>query len=434
MVRKNNLKNTASAAIVTLCAFGVTTSAWATDGYFQNGVGTRHKALAGSGTADAKDATALSINPAGLVHAGHELAIAASIFTPDRGFVGSGGPGFTPNGSANGNDTGFFILPDISYSRPLNDKATVAFSITGNGGLNTDFENTTNPACFSPPLPANNGVFCGGDTGVNLVQVLISAGYAYDFGKWSVGIAPILAVQTFKAKGLSAFGGVSSNPTKLSNNGFDTSYGGGVRLGVEVEATDNLRFGASYQSKLYMTEFDDYAGLFADQGDFDIPQTVNIGVAADISPKLTVLLDYRWINYEGVNSVSNSTTTPLPFGASNGPGFGWEDLNAVKLGIEWKPDDVWTVRGGFSTNNSQIGPEDVTLNIVAPGAVTDHYTFGFEKKMPNGNAIEVGFMYAPEQVVTGIEVTPQGPNPGHLISISLEEIELTAGWKFSFGK
>ena len=53
----------------------------ATEGYFQNGFGARQKALAGTGAADSRDATAASLNPAGLVHVGTEASIAANVMT-----------------------------------------------------------------------------------------------------------------------------------------------------------------------------------------------------------------------------------------------------------------------------------------------------------------------------------------------------------------
>ena len=61
------------------------------------------------------------------------------------------------------------------------------------------------------------GVFCGGRAGVDLIQTLIYAGYAQRFGNFSLGIAPILAFRSFSAYGLSAFGafGLSSNPSAV---------------------------------------------------------------------------------------------------------------------------------------------------------------------------------------------------------------------------
>ena len=53
----------------------------------------------------------------------------------------------------------------------------------------------------------------------------------------------------------------------------------GVRVGYLGELTDWLSVGASYQSRINMSKFDEYSGLFAEKGGFDIPQTFTGGVA-----------------------------------------------------------------------------------------------------------------------------------------------------------
>ena len=59
----------------------------ALEGYFQHGYGARHKALAGAGAADGRDATIAIINPAGLVHAQNEIDSAFGLFSPTREMV-----------------------------------------------------------------------------------------------------------------------------------------------------------------------------------------------------------------------------------------------------------------------------------------------------------------------------------------------------------
>jgi long-chain fatty acid transport protein len=426
-------KTTAISTIALLAASFSTTNALATEGYFQHGYGARHKALGGAGVADTRDATALSINPAGLIDAGNNFTGSISLFSPDRGFTGSGGPGFTPSGEVRGNDTSIFYIPNFAYSAPMGENTAFGISLYGNGGMNTDYEDTANPACMMGGVPALDGVFCGGNAGVNLNQAFISVGVAHDFGGVSVGVAPILAIQMFEAKGLALFGAFSSDPANITSGEVDWAMGGGVRVGVDFDVSESIRVGASYQSKIWMGSFDKYAGLFADGGNFDIPQSFQAGVAADVTPNFTVMFDYRWINYEGVQSVSNATTAMMPLGADGGPGFGWENVNAFKVGAEWRSDQDWTVRLGYAHNNNPVGPEDVTLNILAPGIVTNHITGGFEKKLGDRHAIELGVMYAPTERVSGIEITPLGPNPGHLTELDMNQWEFTIGWKMNFG-
>jgi len=136
---------------------------------------------------------------------------------------------------------------------------------------------------------------------------------------------------------------------KLTNNGHEWSYGLGVRVGWIGQVHPQITLGAAAASKIYMTKFDDYSELFAEQGDFDIPANISAGMAFHASPELTIALDYERIFYSDVNSVGNAGPIPTPFGPgfppgssllglNNGLGFGWEDISIYRLGMkyDWK--------------------------------------------------------------------------------------------------
>ena len=59
-----------------------------------------------------------------------------------------------------------------------------------------------------------------------------------------------------------------------------------------------------------MSKFKEYAGLFADGGDFDIPANYGVGIAFKATPKLTVAADVQRIDYSGVGSVGNPMASP----------------------------------------------------------------------------------------------------------------------------
>ena len=113
----------------------VATSAIATDGMFGNGTGARNKALAGAGVANEKDATAMSLNPAGLVHSENQLNIAASLFSPLRENSGVQNRCFTTVES----DSNYFVIPNIAYSHRVDGNTVFGLSMYGNGGMNTDY-------------------------------------------------------------------------------------------------------------------------------------------------------------------------------------------------------------------------------------------------------------------------------------------------------
>ncbi len=440
MINKTMRTLTLAVALASTSAL-IATDAFATEGYFTHGAGARNKAMGGAGVADGRDATALIVNPAGMVGNGTELDVAISFFSPKRKFTGAGGPGFTPNGTVESTEN-FFAIPNIAFVKAIDDTSSWGVSIAANGGMNSDYRDVVNPTCqalANPPtppaqrVPFDNGVFCGGNAGINLSQALISVGYAKQMGNFKIGIAPILGYQMFEGNGLAAFGGVTSAPTKLTNNGTSTSTGFGGKIGVEFALSEQFRIAGVYQTKISMGEFKEYAGLFADGGDFDIPSNFQIGISADVTPDFTINADFRHIKYSDAGSVSNSSRTPLPFGSVDGPGFGWQDIDVFKVGAEWRANDQWTLRGGYAHNQQPISPDHVTLNILAPGVVTDHFTAGGEFKVNERQSFEFGVMYAPTDSVTGIEVTPQGPNPGHTITIEMKQFEATFGWKMKFG-
>lgn len=378
-----------------------TTGANATDGYFQHGFGARQKALGGAGVADGRDATTTSLNPAGLVHSGNEVSAAVSWFNPHRGFDASGSVGsidslqedfFVPNFAAS-----YRLLPGSIVD-------VVGVTVYGNGGLNTNY--------------AGNFLGGTGKSGVDLQQALVSFGAAKQFGTLSVGLAPTLLRQRFKARGLQAFG-IDPNPSN------DVAWGAGLRGGVEWQVAPAIRLAVAGSSKIYSQEFEGYEGLFAERGDFDIPANLQAGIAVDITPRLTALVDYKRIWYGGIASVSNPSTNPFPLGSSNGPGFGWQDIDIIKAGLEWRATDDLTLRAGYSYATSALQSRDVFFNILAPAAVQHHITGGLEYAVNERWSVELAGLYAPEGSISGL--SPLGPT-----ELRMHQYDVTVGVKYKF--
>lgn len=272
--------------------------------------------------------------------------------------------------------------------------------------------------------------------------MLISLAAAKQLGSFSYGIAPIVAMQQFHANGLGEFGAfqASINPSNLSANGTDTTFGIGIKGGVEATLVPGFRVGFTATSPIWSQPFKQYAGLFANGGSFDIPASLQGGLAVDITPGLTAMVDYKRIFYSDVAAVGNPSTNILQcfagqknscLGAANGPGFGWRDVDVVKFGIEWKATPALTLRGGYSWNSQPIQSQDVMLNILAPGVVQNHFTGGLAYDLTSQLALELTGMYAPRTSVTGLELPLMGPTT-HVIEIGMEQYEVTAGIKYRY--
>ncbi len=396
----------------------------ATEGYFQHGYGAVSKALAGSGVAYSQDAMAQALNPAGLVNVGNEFTLGLSIFSPDRKFTTSGSPGLVPAGSHE-SENDFFFVPDVAINYRLDAVSSVGVAIYGNGGMNTEYGTMPGGAACA----AATGVFCNGKTGVNLSQLFLQPTYARKIGsRVSVGAGLILATQFFEAKGLQLFSGQSTDSANLTNRDTDTAYGIGGRIGAQVDIGGGVSAGIAYQLRTYMSEFDHYRGLFAEQGDFDVPPALQAGVAWKTAAGITLLADFKRIWYSQVNSVGNPFASSNQLGPDNGRGFGWDDINIYKIGVQYQATPKLILRAGYSHNDNPIGPSEVLFNILAPGVIEDHFTAGFEYEVTPSSSLVAAAMYAPSSSVTG----PNAMSAGQNITLEMEQYEVTFGWKYKF--
>lgn len=412
--------------------------AHATNGYFAHGYGARSKAMAGASTAFSQDAiAAAAINPAGLSYVGNRLDGELELFAPFReyrveGDVAGLAPGAFPlNPGTEESESNFFPVGALGWSHRLDDAQTLGLALYGNGGMNTDWRHVINHA--NPACPGAPGVFCSGRTGIDMAQAFIVGTYAHSFanGRYSLGISPIFAAQTFKARGLAPFANFSSAPDAVSDRGRDYSFGAGFRVGGQAELTPGLRLGASYKSRIYMSEFERYQGLFAERGGFDIPESFNIGLSWDINSELTTAFDVEHIRYSEIKSVG----TPLAplfqgkaLGTNNGPGFGWNDMTIYKLGAQWRQNAQWTWRGGVSYGQQPIEGSEALFNILAPGIQEWHLTGGLTYTAGKQDEISFAFMYSPQKTISGSNPL----YPSQTIDLSMTQFSLQLGWSRRF--
>jgi len=390
-------------------------TAHATDGYFLNGIGAKSKGAAGVAIALPQDALSINANPAAATEVGHRLDAGFEVFKPDRGVTISGNLAGL-DGNYKGNGANPFILPEAAYVRPLSDRFAIGISINGHGGMNTTYK--TNPF----------GAFgATGTAGVDLKQVFITPTVAAKVSdNHSIGVSPIIVFQTFYGRGIQPFAMASQDPANFTNRGHEHSAGLGVRLGYLGRFGDRVRVGAFYQSMIWAGKFEKYSGLFAEQGGFDVPPSWGGGISVDVTKKLTLAGDIKRIEYSEVESVGNPLSplfAGIPFGADDGPGFGWRDITVYKAAVIYNATDRWTLRAGYGRSGNPIPASETFLNILAPGVVQDHFTAGATFKANDNFEITGYVMRAPTNKVEGQGSIPL-PYGGGEANIRLSETAL----------
>jgi long-chain fatty acid transport protein len=283
----------------------------------------------------------------------------------------------------------------------------------------------------------------------------------------------VFALQRFEAKGVATFapytetfnecfffnppGSCDPTPESLTDNGGDMSTGYGFAGGLWFGVGDSVGIGLAYQSKMSMSEFDDYSDLFAEAGGFDIPATTKFGISFKGTNNVRLNFDIEHIEYSDISSVANpmSNLFQCPYavygfvlgqtgdpaqalaaaqaspvgnclGGSNGVGFGWEDMTTFKLGMEWTHNDTTTWRFGYSYGEQPIPDSEVLFNILAPGVMEQHFTLGMTKQTSGGGAWNFSLMYAPTKKVTG--VSPFDPTQNITLKMSQFEFEVSYLW------
>jgi len=454
----------------------------ATDGYFSNGQGTKNKGFAGAGIAYLHSPFSAAINPAGLGFLSKKMSFELSVglFNPNRKYTIIGAPTqpqFWPYqgrqmllGLSEGtieSGTSIFVIPAVAFSYKLGEKNTVGLNFFGNGGMNTDYDTKTYYseiiAGFGNPMPngfPNPMANVTSPAGVNITQMFLTLTYARQLGEnHSLGISPVMAFQSFEAKGLEAFRDMGSagmpgmavdRSEYVTNNGKSNSTGFGFRVGYQGELFKGFRLGATFQPKIKMSKFSEYKGLFAEEGGFDIPANWTAGISYDLSSDITVLFDVKQIIYSEVKSVANpmiasqmmpmipnpNMTSPqdayipnpdfVPLGSDNGAGFGWEDMMMFKIGAEFRQVENWQFRFGYSYGKQPIPDSEVMFNILAPAVNEHHVSLGLTRICKKDHQLNFAVTHAMSNTVTGTNPF----DPAQQIELNMNQWEFELGFTF----
>ena len=183
-----------------------------------------------------------------------------------------------------------------------------------------------------------------------------------------------------------------------------------------------------------MSNFDDYAGLFADGGGFDIPESYGAGIAWEVSEALTVAADWQRILYSDITSVGNPLApllTGVPLGVANGPGFGWDDSDVYKLGAVYRVTGALTLRAGVSHMDQPIPGSETFFNILAPGVIETHVSLGASWALSDRNEWNVAYTHGLEKTVRGTNSIPM-PFGGGEADLTMHQNILAIGYTRHF--
>ena len=432
---------------------------FATNGMNMIGYGAKATAMGGVGVAYPQDAMAVAYNPASMTDVGQmRFDATLELFYPPRSVRNESGLlGTTDQASADK----IFPIPALGavMSDP-NPPVALGMAIVG-AGLGTNYDQTrtydSNGNCVPNFYDPCGTVTPYKHVGVFLMQMQMLPSIAYRVTETqSIGISLVIAMQTFRAFGLEAFGdiGFSGDANHLSNRGNDWSFGGGYRLGWFGKFfNQRLNLGLNYAPQVNMQKFNEYSGLFAGHGEFDIPESYSAGMAFKITDKSHVAFDIERINWSKVRSIGNlgpnasdpnnlnpngkCITSPANapecnLGGDLGMGFGWQDQTVYKLGMDYKWSSTLTLRGGVNYGKSPIPKDQVLFNMLAPATTEKHITFGYTQAIDKDSDYSFTYMHALRNTISGPTPFPPPNKSGDTAAITMAQTSLSLAYGLRF--
>lgn len=473
--------------LAVISGLAAASTAAATTGYFALGYGAKAMGLAGAVVSNPQDSATIAVNPASITAIGERVDAGLRFFSPRREAeleTSASCPGCAPI-SFDVDDKSrrnLFLIPNFGFNLKIGNNLWFGFNNYGNGGLNSTYDRNIYDETAAAIGAASQGVSVPegtttndvleqggfgrpltdvGTLGVDLQQGILAPTLAMKFReKHSIGVSLLIGVQRFSARGLGNFqcftqtgqsvpngqatcqqsnGAFTSTPSNgLTNNNSDWSYGAGARIGWMGEIHPRLTLGASYSSKIYMSEFDDYDELFAEDGDLDIPANFTLGATIKVMQNLKVSFDFQQIQYDDVNSISNPGPVPtqtgpgLPpggglLGTDDGLGVGWDDINIYRLAAEYAYDSQWIFRAGYAWNDQPIPDSQVLFNILAPATIEKHMTLGFTFTPDKQNEWSFAYMHAFEEEVKSSQTAFGVPGS---IKMHQDSFDVSYSYKF----
>jgi long-chain fatty acid transport protein len=91
------------------------------------------------------------------------------------------------------------------------------------------------------------------------------------------------------------------------------------------------------------------------------------------------------------------------------------------------------LRAGYNQSTNPVKSENVTFNILAPGVITQHYTFGGTYALSKDSEFTWAYMYAPKHTVTGPSMYNGMMGTTTItetIRMSQQSLGVQYGWKF----
>ncbi|NTV45007.1 MAG: transporter [Chlorobiales bacterium] len=341
----------------------------------------RAAAMQNAFTAQANSPSAIYYNPAGMTQLeGTQLLTGANFYIPSATFVSDGNIALgTTAGQKTDLDAQNFLVPYLFLTHKLSEDLSVGLGGFANFGLGTQWADDW------------EGRYITGGTKAEVKTFTIEPALSYRLTKKiSVGLG--LTAQYFDVTLENKFPQDFTPPHDLSFKLNGDSWAVGMNAGLLVQVTDELRFGMNYRSAIKQnisgtSEFKGTAliplatfliGKRDAEADITLPANGSVGIAYE-KPDWTVEADLAWTAWSSYDRLAVKTDPAIPgFPNPVVSNKNWKDIWAYRIGGEYRMDEMFSFRAGFSYEDSPVPSE--TFDPLLPTGNRRYYSLGVGAK------------------------------------------------------
>ena len=323
------------------------------------GFAINEQSIAGMGTAfagrssSALDASTVFGNPAGMARLQRSeiYAGAAMIFADtDISHVNAKTPaGSTVRGGNKGDMVPITGVPMGYYVNPINDQWAFGLGVYVPFGLSTEYENSFQGRHFADVSE------------VTVITVQPTISYRFN-DQLSVGFGPTLNHISGKLTSvLFTMAGEGEVEVKGDDNAL------GFNAGVLYEFSPRTRVGLTYHSKVEFklkghTKVEAPAatrlsGKYDAKLDLTTPESVDVSITHDLDDRWTVYAGSTWTRWSQFDEIRVRNEMPATLPATLQTiveDQQWHDTWSHAIGLSYKVNQQWTLRGGIALDQSPI--------------------------------------------------------------------------------
>ena len=424
------------------------TTVWmfAQAGHVMQGVGAVNMSMGGAATGQPLDITgAIHWNPAGIsVFDQNELKFDLGLFfsSPE---LSSTVPIFDPNtGQPTGNfasgttedDRGLSPLPALAFLWGSEDsKHTFAASAFGISGFGVTFpESMTNPI----NAPQSMGGF--GRIESDYLMMQISGTWAYELSdNFSIGVQP-----NFNYASIKLIPNPTANPNPFGYPSTDraSAVGFGAQMGVFYRSDAGFSAGASDKTQQSFGAFElentyPNGATATNELELNYPAMYSVGLGYSFSD-FDLALDYRYIDYENTTGFDETGWTQT----AAVKGFGWESINVVSAGVQFKGVEDLPIRVGYTYSSNPIPDEIAFFNVPATAIIENAFQVGLSYVVNDALQLDAVYHYGTSNgstegpLLNPMLISPNNPLgafPGSSVSYDMTTSMIMVGVSYKLG-